>query len=213
MEARLRVPYESHSTADSKALLNIIDHDKLLAGKMICDAIKGSWIGYANAMGLEYHEYKSSESCQILTLRDLRLAQKQQLKLGRFQLVQSSKGGKVPFQRTDSNTPRKEWQDHDWSEAGAKALDQLSLETTLPGIVKTENEPPHPQHSGRKTETIMSQGQVLEPTQEDITRWGDCQPWEWALSLSEIRAENSNHASTHKQPTDAHERDLPQNSA
>jgi hypothetical protein len=76
-EARLRVPYESHSTADSKALLDIIDHHKLLAGETICDAIEGSWIGYANAMGLEYHEYKSSESCQILTLRDLRLALKQ----------------------------------------------------------------------------------------------------------------------------------------
>ena len=76
-EARLRVPYESHSTSDSKALLDIINHDKLLAGEIICDAIEGSWIGYANAMGLEYHEYGSTESRQILTLRDLRLALKQ----------------------------------------------------------------------------------------------------------------------------------------
>ena len=76
-EARLRVPYESHSTSDSKALLDIINHDKLLAGEIICDAVEGSWIGYANAMGLEYHEYGLTESRQILTLRDLRLALKQ----------------------------------------------------------------------------------------------------------------------------------------
>lgn len=76
-EARLRVPSESHSTADSKALLNIIDQDKLLAGKMICNAMEGSWIGYAYGMGLEYHEYQSMESCQILTLCDLRIALKQ----------------------------------------------------------------------------------------------------------------------------------------
>ncbi len=95
-----------------------------------------------------------------------------ELKLGHFQLVQSSKGGKVPFQRTDTNTPRKECQDHDGSEAGAKALDQLSLETTLPGIVETENEPPHPQHGGQNTETIMTQRQVVEPTQKTTTPAG-----------------------------------------
>jgi hypothetical protein len=72
------VPYESHnSTADSKALLDIIDHHKFLAGAMICNAIEGSWIGYVNAMGLEYHEYKLSQSRLILTFRDLRLALKQ----------------------------------------------------------------------------------------------------------------------------------------
>jgi hypothetical protein len=56
----------------------------------------------------------------------------------------------------DTNTPKKECQDHDGIKAGAKALDQLSLETTLPGIVKTEKEPPHPQHSGPNMETIMT---------------------------------------------------------
>jgi hypothetical protein len=76
-EARLRVPTESHSTADSKALLEIIDRDKLLAGKMINTAIEGSWIGYANGMGLKYYEYKATESSQIHTMRDLRIALKQ----------------------------------------------------------------------------------------------------------------------------------------
>jgi hypothetical protein len=76
-EARPRVPTESHSTADSKALLEIIDQDKLLAGKMINTAIEGSWIGYANGMGLKYYEYKATESSQIHTMRDLRIALKQ----------------------------------------------------------------------------------------------------------------------------------------
>jgi hypothetical protein len=72
------VPTESHSTADSKALLEIIDQDKLLAGKMINTAIEGScWIGYANGMGLKYYEYKATESSQIHTMRDLRIALKQ----------------------------------------------------------------------------------------------------------------------------------------
>jgi hypothetical protein len=77
-EACLRVPSESHIIADSKTLLNIIDKYKLLlAGKMISTAINGSWIGYANAMGLEYYKYKLTKSCQILTFHDLRLALKQ----------------------------------------------------------------------------------------------------------------------------------------
>jgi len=90
------------------------------------------------------------------------------LKLGHFQLVQSSKGGKVPFQRTDTNTPRKECQDNGGTKPGAKEIDQLSLETTLGGIVKTENETPRSQQSGRKTETIMTQRQVVKPTQETM---------------------------------------------
>jgi hypothetical protein len=74
----LRVPSESHSTADSKALLDIIDQDKsLLAGKMIRTAIEGSWIAYANGMGLKYHEYKATESSQIHTMCDLRIALRQ----------------------------------------------------------------------------------------------------------------------------------------
>jgi hypothetical protein len=86
-EARLRVPSESHSMADSKALLDIIDQDKLLAGKMIRTAIEGSWIAYANGMGLKYHEYKATESSQIHTMRDLRFALRQLVPRKRLAVV------------------------------------------------------------------------------------------------------------------------------
>jgi hypothetical protein len=38
------------------------------------DAIDGSWIGYANAMGLTYQERNTPESRQIVTTNDLRQA-------------------------------------------------------------------------------------------------------------------------------------------
>jgi hypothetical protein len=44
---------------------------------MICTAIEASWIAYANGMGLRYHEYKATESSQIHTMRDLRIALRQ----------------------------------------------------------------------------------------------------------------------------------------
>jgi hypothetical protein len=44
---------------------------------MINTAIKGSWIGYASGMGSKYYEYKATESSQIHTMRDLRIALKQ----------------------------------------------------------------------------------------------------------------------------------------
>jgi hypothetical protein len=63
--------------ADSKALLDIIDQDKSLAGRMIRTAIEGSWIAYANGMGSKYHEYKATESSQIHTMHDPRIALRQ----------------------------------------------------------------------------------------------------------------------------------------
>jgi len=76
-DARMSLPTESHSTAESKLLLEIIDREKLQVGYMIGTAIDGSWIGYANAMGLVYREHKTAEWSQIGTVRDLRLALRQ----------------------------------------------------------------------------------------------------------------------------------------
>jgi hypothetical protein len=77
LDARLSLKTETHSTAENKNLLEIINQDKLQASKMIGTAIDGSWVAYANAMGLVYHEYKTPESRQIVTIRDLRYAIRQ----------------------------------------------------------------------------------------------------------------------------------------
>jgi hypothetical protein len=64
----------SRSTAESTMVLHQIDRDKKQSACLIIMAIEGSWIGYANAMGLVYQETHHTESRQIVTLRDLRYA-------------------------------------------------------------------------------------------------------------------------------------------
>jgi hypothetical protein len=54
---------------------------------MIRTAIEGSRIAYANGMGLKYHEYKATESSQIHTMRDLRIALRQQVPWERLAAV------------------------------------------------------------------------------------------------------------------------------
>jgi hypothetical protein len=54
---------------------------------MIRTAIEGSWIAYANGMGLKYHEYKATESSQINTMGDLRIALRQLVPRERLEAV------------------------------------------------------------------------------------------------------------------------------
>ncbi len=74
IDARRNLAEGSHSTAATMALLAIINTEKAQAAAIITTAIEGSWIGYANAMGLVYHETKTYETRQIVTMQDLRVA-------------------------------------------------------------------------------------------------------------------------------------------
>ena len=58
-------------------MLNRIEQEKHQARNLIVTAIEDSWIGYANAMGLVFHEFHTPESRQITTMKDLRTALKQ----------------------------------------------------------------------------------------------------------------------------------------
>jgi hypothetical protein len=72
--ARRSLPVGTHSTAAATLLLSQINHDKAQATAIISTAIDGSWIGYANAMGLVFHETHTYETRQIVTMQDLRVA-------------------------------------------------------------------------------------------------------------------------------------------
>ena len=67
----------SRSTAETELVLRQIDREKKQVALFIGMAIDGSWVGYANAMGLEYRERDTPESRQIVTMSDLRVAIKQ----------------------------------------------------------------------------------------------------------------------------------------
>ena len=77
LDARLSLTTTTHSTAENKNLLEIINQDKLQSATMISTAIVSSLIAYGNAMGLVYHEYKTPESCQVVTICNLRYACRQ----------------------------------------------------------------------------------------------------------------------------------------
>ena len=64
----------THSTAAATTLLSQINNEKVQAGAIISTAIDGSWIGYANAMGLTFQEPQTYETRQIVTMQDLRVA-------------------------------------------------------------------------------------------------------------------------------------------
>ena len=64
----------SRSTAETGLVLGQINREKKQIALLIGMAIDGSWIGYANAMGLVYRERDTPESRQIVTMGDLRLA-------------------------------------------------------------------------------------------------------------------------------------------
>lgn len=67
----------SHSSAEVAALLVQIDRDKSQCTGIIRKAIVGSWIGYANAMGMVYQPPNAPESRQIVSMDDLRSALRQ----------------------------------------------------------------------------------------------------------------------------------------
>jgi hypothetical protein len=73
-DARLSLPAGSHSTAETTALLACINREKLQTTSLVGAAIDGSWVGYANAMGLKYRDTHGVESRQIVTTGDLRQA-------------------------------------------------------------------------------------------------------------------------------------------
>ena len=75
-DARLSLPAGSHSSVDLHGILQTINRDKLQTTSLVSGAIDGSWIGYANAMGLTYQEPNTPESRQIVTVGDLRHALK-----------------------------------------------------------------------------------------------------------------------------------------
>jgi hypothetical protein len=56
------------------ARLILLNQEKEHASRLINEAIVGSWIGYANAMGLVYYEPNTPDIRTIVTMRDLRLA-------------------------------------------------------------------------------------------------------------------------------------------
>ena len=73
-DARLSLPAGSHSAAETNALLTTINREKMQCMGLVGAAIDGSWIGYANAMGLKYQERHTPESLHIVTVSDLRQA-------------------------------------------------------------------------------------------------------------------------------------------
>jgi hypothetical protein len=77
LEDARRSMLTSRSTSETELVLNQIDREKKQVSILIGMAIEGSWVGYANAMGLVYRERDTPESRQIVTMGDLRLAIKQ----------------------------------------------------------------------------------------------------------------------------------------
>jgi hypothetical protein len=76
-DARRSLPPGTHSTPEAAALLQVINREKLHTTSLISAAIDGSWITYANGMGLKYQERNTPESRQIVTIGDLREALRQ----------------------------------------------------------------------------------------------------------------------------------------
>jgi hypothetical protein len=71
-DARQSLVKGIHSTAATKLLLEQINIEKAQAIAVITTAIEGSWIGYAKGMGLLFHEPKTYEEREIITMQDLR---------------------------------------------------------------------------------------------------------------------------------------------
>jgi hypothetical protein len=71
------MPSNSHSTYETEKVLCKIEQEKQQARILIVAAIEESWVEYANAMGLVFHEYNTPESRQIANMKDLRSALKQ----------------------------------------------------------------------------------------------------------------------------------------
>ena len=74
VDAHISLTTATHSTEATYARLLVIDRDKSNATRLINQTIVGSWIGYANAMGLVFREKDSPDRRTIITMRDLRLA-------------------------------------------------------------------------------------------------------------------------------------------
>jgi hypothetical protein len=78
-----------------------------------------------------------------------------ELKLGTFQLDQSNKVSKLPFQKMTTTTPTKVCQDGVApTMSGVKGWEEMDLYTTLSGIVKIENERWHHQPMRPKSTTV-----------------------------------------------------------
>lgn len=73
-DARLSLQTGSHSTAESNEVLRKINSEKSLITKLMGEAIDSSWVGYANGMGLAYHEAAINKSKPILTVDHLKKA-------------------------------------------------------------------------------------------------------------------------------------------
>jgi hypothetical protein len=71
------MPPGTRSTLAAATVLSEINRDKCTSTRIIGIAVEGSWCGYANAMGLVYHERGAPEGRQINTMNDLRYALKQ----------------------------------------------------------------------------------------------------------------------------------------
>ena len=61
-DARRSLAPGSHSTTETDCLLKLIDSEKRQSSNLITAIIEESWIGYANAMGIEFRELCSPES-------------------------------------------------------------------------------------------------------------------------------------------------------
>ena len=72
VDAHMSKGTERHSAAENQLQLAVINREKTIASGLINEAISGSWIGYANAMGLVYRELDSPDTRTIVTMRDLR---------------------------------------------------------------------------------------------------------------------------------------------
>jgi hypothetical protein len=70
------MPPGTRSTLAAETVLSQINRDKCASTRIIGVAVEGSWCGYANAMGLVYHETGAPEGRQINTMNDLRYALK-----------------------------------------------------------------------------------------------------------------------------------------
>ena len=73
-DACLSLMTGTHSTAATSMLLAQINSEKMEATAIISTAIEGSWVGYANAMGLVFHETKTYETRQIVRMQDLQVS-------------------------------------------------------------------------------------------------------------------------------------------
>lgn len=67
----------THGTAAATNVLHQINDEKAQASAIIGRAIEGSWVGYANAMGLLFGEKKTYETRHIVTMQDLRVTLRQ----------------------------------------------------------------------------------------------------------------------------------------